>query len=79
MIDIDSLETLSIEELRQRTKIKKYLAKEIQNKARKAGFNLSISSIYYTFRNPNNYCAEIIKRSLISIIREQEEKLEAIA
>lgn len=79
MIDTSPLENLTISQLKQRTKIKKGLAKEIQKKANQAGFPLTINSIYYTFRNPNNYCAEIIKRSLISIIREQEEKLEAIA
>lgn len=73
-----SLENLTIRELRKKLTAKSDYAKLVVERAAEYGFELSKPTVYNAIQRNGGEHEDVIKRVLISIIREREEKLAAI-
>lgn len=72
------LEDMTIKDLRRKLTTKSNYAELVAQKASEHGFNLTKSSIYNTIQQNGGAHEDVIKKVLISIIRERTGKLEAI-
>ena len=73
-----SLEKLTIRELRGKLSTKSNYAEMVVERAKESGFPLTKFSVYNAIQRNGGEHADVIKKVLISIINEREEKLAAI-
>jgi hypothetical protein len=72
------LEDLSIRELRKKLTTKSNYAELVVDKAGEYGFQLTKFSVYNAIQRNGGEHEDVIKKVLISIIRERESRLAAI-
>lgn len=76
--DSNLLEDLSIKELRKKLTTKSNYAELVAEKAKEYGFKLSKFAVYNAIQRNGGEHEDVIKKILISIIREREQRLAAI-
>lgn len=74
----ESLDEMSIRDLRKKLTTKSNYAELVVERAGEFGFELTKYAVYNAIQRNGGEHADVIKRVLLSIIREREDKLAAI-